>query len=393
MTKIATVLTGIAFVLLGSIGLFSGGLWGAVGIALALLLWLGTTLSSRQVIWPCRPLAMLAAFTLLVFGLETLLSPHIGVAAHTWLNLVSIFLPLLLLTAPSLQNKIKFEPWLLAAVTATAAGAVLLSLELQSGGAVLQALKKDHAHLSDYNRGIAHMAILSFALFAALAQQKAWRSFALLAALLFFSAALTESHTAKLAMLLGGGVTLLALAKPDWVKNLCRSVLVLLPGWPFYARALFAADYANIETWHSSWRHRMEIWDYLSYRIAERPVFGWGLGTTHLLDFHTPHSDLYHLVIQPAPHAHNIFTELWVETGVIGVGLGVVFLWIPLSAIDRLAPPLRPFAYGAWLAAVTVANLGFDFWTDALWAAFALTAFAFGIVHQTTKREKHLIHA
>jgi O-antigen ligase len=69
---------------------------------------------------------------------------------------------------------------------------------------------------------------------------------------------------------------------------------------------------------------------------------------------------------------------VWVETGIAGLALCIVFLLLTLRKASRMPPELKPFALGCWMAAVTVSLVGFDFWTDALWAAFALSAFLFG---------------
>jgi O-antigen ligase len=82
--------------------------------------------------------------------------------------------------------------------------------------------------------------------------------------------------------------------------------------------------------------------------------------------------------VQAAPHAHNFVTELWVETGVPGLAVGLAFFLFTLWRATNLNEELRPFALGGWMAAIVVSLVGFNLWTDALWAAFALSAFVFG---------------
>ena len=369
-----------------SIGAFTGGLWAALGIGLAVILFAGMWAVDKKPSLPSRDFTWLVFAALLLFAAELPLSAYPALSLKTWEQLVSIFLPLLVLTAPRLQNVVAKDLFVSVVSVAAAVGALALGVELLSGGVLLHMVKKPSASLTEYNRGIAHLVILAFPLLAGL-----WlagrRYFACALALaLLFPAGLTESHTAKLALILGGVVTVAASYRPLWARNGLAGLSVILMGWPFYAQWFFSNHYDAVENMHASWKHRVEIWDYLSYRIAERPVLGWGLGTTHELDFTQPHGNLYQIVVQGAPHAHNFITELWVETGIVGLALGLAFLLMSLRGAFSLHEKLRPFALGAWVAALTVAMFGFDFWTDALWAAFALTVFAFGIIQQNIQR-------
>jgi O-antigen ligase len=240
---------------------------------------------------------------------------------------------------------------------------------------------------------MAHAVILAFPLFAGLwvMGRKRWAT--ILVLLLLFPASLTESHTAKLALLAGALCGTAAFYRPLWVQRVMAIMSVVILGWPFYAQVLFTRAHEQIENWHSSWRHRMEIWDYLSYRIGERPFLGWGLGTTHMLDFSQPHGDWYQaLKLYGAPHPHNFITELWVETGIIGLMLGWVFLLLTLCAAARMPRALQPFALGGWAASVVIAMFGFDFWTDSLWGAFALAACAFGMLQKRIEGSDHIAH-
>jgi hypothetical protein len=63
--------------------------------------------------------------------------------------------------------------------------------------------------------------------------------------------------------------------------------------------------------------------------------------------------------------------QVWAETGAAGLGLLLGFLLGLLIFIGKMDRGLQPFALGAYGAAVTIALFGFNFWTDALWGAFA----------------------
>ena len=120
----------------------------------------------------------------------------------------------------------------------------------------------------------------------------------------------------------------------------------------------------------------------MSYRIQEHLWLGWGLGTSYTLPFQEPHGALYIFTTLPAAHPHNVMCELWVELGLPGLVLGIAFAFLTLRKAGRLDPRLVPFALGAWTACFCLSLIAYDFWTDSLWGAFAMTAFAFALLQK-----------
>ncbi|MDR3425765.1 MAG: O-antigen ligase family protein [Alphaproteobacteria bacterium] len=381
------------YVAAATLGAFTGGAWGAIGIGGAVALFLGLSAAEGKAALPQRGCAFFTLTVLWVWGAELPFSSHVAVSLAMWLRLASIFLPLLLLSSKRLQTVAFSRAFVPTIALAMGIGAVCLGGELISGGFLLHLLKKPTASLTEYNRGMAHMVILSFPIFAGLWQAGKKKQVALLALALLFPASLTDSHTAKLALFVGAVCTGVAFYRPLWVQRGLAGGTIVLMGWPFYAQRIFLAVRNDLDRLHDSFRHRLEIWDYLSYRIAERPVWGWGLGTTHMLDYTKPHGNLYRFATQAAPHAHNFIVQVWVETGLVGLAVVLIFLLWILRRILSLNPSLRPFALGGFAAALTVSLFGFDFWTDALWAAFALSAFVFGMLQQGLERGDDFIRA
>jgi O-antigen ligase len=123
---------------------------------------------------------------------------------------------------------------------------------------------------------------------------------------------------------------------------------------------------------------RLEIWDYLSSHVLQRPLLGWGLWTSRLLPA-TP-DQVAHFIKATGSgiYPHNQWLELWVETGFLGVLLGLAIVLLALWRIGELSPALRPFAYGAFTMAMAVASAGFEITTDSWWAALSASAALFG---------------
>ncbi len=98
--------------------------------------------------------------------------------------------------------------------------------------------------------------------------------------ILFIPAGLTESRAAKLALVAGLATVLAA----HFLPHITRRLLAIMPlaaiGWPFAAQKLFLTHRDWVEHLPRSWEDRVEIWDYMSYRILDKPWLGWGLGTS-----------------------------------------------------------------------------------------------------------------
>ena len=160
------------------------------------------------------------------------------------------------------------------------------------------------------------------------------------------------------------------------------AVPFLLAAWPFAAQKLFLSRPDLIDRLPHSWQDRVEIWDYMSYRIFDRPILGWGLGSSPMLPWAEPNGALYHVRLVQAPHPHNAILQLWVELGLPGLALGILFALLVLHRAGRFDPKIMPFVLGAWTAALTLSLIAYNLWTDSFWAAFALTGFAFALLRK-----------
>jgi O-antigen ligase len=100
--------------------------------------------------------------------------------------------------------------------------------------------------------------------------------------------------------------------------------------------------------------NRFELWNIALRQIQKEPFIGTGLYTyVHYIPVNAPSS------IRGAVHAHNIFLNFWLETGLFGV---LSFIWIllrsALFALRRIrSSPFRPFyAAGLGIIAMTVVH-------------------------------------
>jgi O-antigen ligase len=128
----------------------------------------------------------------------------------------------------------------------------------------------------------------------------------------------------------------------------------------------------------SAW-HRLEIWSFVGGKIAEKPVFGWGLDSSRAIPGGID-------VIPGAPsgqqwlplHPHNAALQLWLELGAPGALLFALFVaWVWLALASVAWPPLYAAAAGSSLVTALIVGFGsYGVWQEWWIATEFLTLFA-----------------
>ncbi|RPG34541.1 MAG: O-antigen ligase domain-containing protein [Muricauda sp. TMED12] len=142
------------------------------------------------------------------------------------------------------------------------------------------------------------------------------------------------------------------------------------------SNVLFAYEIHKNGLAPDSFKHRVVLWKYTSDRIAERPLLGVGLGSTHPMNeavqakAETVGGTPYRL--QTGTHPHNIYLQVWYEIGLIGVicigsfGLAIIY------AISQIAQAIRNFACAAFAVAMTTSLSSFGWYETWYASAIAL---------------------
>jgi FtsH-binding integral membrane protein len=78
-------------------------------------------------------------------------------------------------------------------------------------------------------------------------------------------------------------------------------------------------------------------------------------------------------------------TQLWLELGLPGLALGITFAVLMLRKANQMDAKLVPFALGAWMAAFCLSLVAYNFWTDSLFSAFALSGLLFTMLDRNRK--------
>lgn len=138
----------------------------------------------------------------------------------------------------------------------------------------------------------------------------------------------TDSQAAQLAFLIG------VLAYPAcrmvprlFTASVFAFTVFLLAAMPFLSPLAFdrfAEDAHNKSEImrQASTEMRLENYDFISRKIMERPLTGFGMDSTRYITFDTEKKFYPFDVIM---HPHNISLQLWIEFGVFGVALFIIF--------------------------------------------------------------------
>jgi O-antigen ligase len=140
-----------------------------------------------------------------------------------------------------------------------------------------------------------------------------------------------------------------------------------------YDRQLHKADWLQ-----PSAQQRIVIWGVTSAKVAEAPLFGHGLVAARALGRKEKESPKYEAgspyMVSTGPHAHNVYLQVWFDSGLVGIALMVSIGLFALTAISRVARAHQPALYAAFATGALMAASSFSIWTRWFLASYALAA-------------------
>ncbi len=233
-----------------------------------------------------------------------------------------------------------------------------------------------------YSRGLDYLVLIAWPLLAHFVGERRWPMAAMVAALMAVAVTVGVSTTGALALMVGAAVLIFAaLARQAAGPALFALVAALVAALPFILRAFAESRRALEPLLKTSGFHRLEIWDYMSARILEQPLLGWGLLSAKSVPIRPEELAGYRWVSPGGIYPHNQWLELWLETGALGAALALAFLALVFWRIRRRLPAaIQPFAYAACGSALIISWLNFEITTDSWWAALAASALLFRLV-------------
>lgn len=195
-----------------------------------------------------------------------------------------------------------------------------------------------------------------------------------------FILTIIDCDTSFVVLILGGLVAIPFTINRQGGWSLLKVVIPLsVLAAPFVALTVFTESLIpkyNEYTCSLSYIERLHIWNYISKEIKKNPLLGLGIGSTsHLKEnqepFHWTYKDKggisHEVTTKRIPtHPHNIALQFWLELGVIGVVIGIWFLWATMSMIQYagLNRAAEIFCVGFFINALGIAWISLSIWQN-----------------------------
>jgi exopolysaccharide production protein ExoQ len=190
--------------------------------------------------------------------------------------------------------------------------------------------------------------------------------------------ALCDNQSSQLAVLVMAVIFFVFPARHVFMWRVLMALLVMgLVTAPLIALTLYH-PFAEAGTEYDVMRaasvaQRLEIWHFISLKIIENPITGFGYEAARLIPHFT--TDQTYFGDDKVLHPHNAALQLWLEFGVFGAAWGVVFIILMMQRIKNIGDSVSQRAALAMFCGIfTVALIGWGVWQAWLVASFFIAA-------------------
>ncbi len=301
------------FAALPSVGLIAGPSYAALLFGLAVIQAASGLATQRRFPLIDRQLGVLAAAFAVLCWASVAWSIDPPRSIHAALQATVVLAgALLCLAMPPLPDETAVRVYR-AMVIATMIGAVILIVDTALGYKLqLLLLGRPHADPgAKYNRGIDHLVLIVWPPLAFTAQRRDWRRGLILAICLLIIVGLGLSLTGQVALAAGLLVLVAAWWLPRMIGPALTGGMVVLAGGLPIALGQMANHRSQLAPYlkHSG-LHRLEIWDFMTARVAERPLLGWGIADASQVPI--TRQELSHYVVEHGEgiYPHNQWLQL-----------------------------------------------------------------------------------
>lgn len=178
---------------------------------------------------------------------------------------------------------------------------------------------------------------------------------------------LSSHESSKLAILVSSLVFVVAC----WNRRVAFAIVAF--GWIAVTLLIVPAALASyrlgvykVEQIQFSGRHRLVLWGQTSERVLLKPLLGYGLASTRLVDEMSEPAFKSTIPDTDIPnglnvHSHNIFLQAWHEIGGVGAIL-LMLIGVPvLGWLKTRSPQTAPYLLATFTTAVCLASLSWSF--------------------------------
>ncbi len=256
---------------------------------------------------------------------------------------------------------------------------VLLVLDLASGLVVRSALGlRDDSFV--LNRSVVTLLLLAWPSFALLVLRGREAAALGLLTVVAATVGIAESSAAVLGLVAGGVAFLLCRLVPRLTIGIAAAgalaLLAIAPVTGLLWDVVLGSRFdAALQAAHAA--ERIAIWRAFALVVAERPWFGFGFGTSGVLQ-HLPEAaglPAASAALLAHGHPHNAFLQIWVEMGAVGALVAAALIVELFRRIARLDAALRPHAVGLACCGFAIAAVSHGAW-QAWWLASLAAAVA-----------------
>jgi O-antigen ligase len=272
-------------------------------------------------------------------------------------------------------------------------GALLIAFELRFGAPVYRFVRDipegEIFSTSVYNRGALAISLLSLTVFL-LSKTKKQLFFLFAFAPIVMMLFMVQSQSAQLVFVFGLLFYFLfpASSKIFW-GLLWMGVVLAMLSKPFLVSYIYDHLPAFVDEMHF-FKHsyvgaRFEVWDYISQKVFDAPIFGHGIEFTRTYDeFET---QARYSNVTSVLHPHSFIMQLWIEFGAVGILLAISVFTAILSFIyRRLRGNERRAALAMFLSFLVVSGFSYGMWQSWwLGLAFIMTGWFVLVVRNTEK--------
>jgi O-antigen ligase len=180
----------------------------------------------------------------------------------------------------------------------------------------------------------------------------------ILYALTFLTPMAIPYHSGRFSMILGSLVFCLVYMLKEKMVTLFRWIAGLYVLFAPALTQLFLSPHLWQHltiTFKTSWLHRLYTWEFITQKIYQKPLYGWGFNSARFMA--TPHDvTLEGWELVPL-HPHNGVLQVWLELG--GIGIFLFLALIMLSLKKELFKNKEPFLASTFCASFASASIFF----------------------------------
>lgn len=153
---------------------------------------------------------------------------------------------------------------------------------------------------------------------------------------------------------------------------LILATLAAFVGSPVAGKLMYAEEWQSAQWMPWTAQHRIEIWNFTTDLIEEKPILGWGFDSSRAISKDAP-DEAESGRPTMSLHPHNGPLQILLEIGLVGGMIALTLTLMLTARLEALPRPTRSFARGMYLSILVVAAVAYGLWQNQ-WLALMISA-------------------